>query len=43
MMRKRDGGSAMMRGKACESGWQACDSMRKVSTVGHLGGVTKVT
>lgn len=35
-MKKRDGGGRVIRGKACESGWCICDSIRKVSTVGHL-------
>ena len=30
-----------IRRKACESGWNACDSRWKVPTVGHLGGLER--
>ena len=33
----REGGGMMIRGKACENAWYVTDSIRKVSTVGHLG------
>src|SRR6202522_4896508 len=32
-----------IRRKACESGWYTCDSIWKVSTVGHLGHTSLVT
>jgi hypothetical protein len=34
-----DGSTTRIRGSACESGWNVCDSIRNVSTVGHLGEV----
>jgi hypothetical protein len=37
---KRWDGGKETRGKACENGWNSCDSRRKVWTVGHLGEVT---
>jgi hypothetical protein len=37
-----DDGGNKTRGKACESGWYPCDSIQKISTVGHLGKVMGV-
>src|SRR5277367_4209181 len=34
---RKEGDGMKIRGKACESGWSTCDSIRKVPTVGHLG------
>jgi len=35
-MKTSDGGGWAIRGKACESEWCVCDSIRKVPTVGQL-------
>src|SRR5271156_3530516 len=34
---RKEGDGMKIRGKACESGWSTCDSIRKVPTVSHLG------